>query len=316
MKTLTTVMLAVLLLATGAMAQTAAEIVEATEFTGGLIVHLGCGNGELTAALHVSDSCLVHGLDADPEAVARARRHIQELGLYGEVSVQKLEGAELPYADGLVNLLVVEDRALVPREEGMRVLAPGGVAYVRRADGWRKFVKEWPDSIDEWTHHLHDAGGNAVASDQVVGPPQRLQWTAGPLWARSHGWTPSVSAMVSAGGRIFYICDETLACVDGTVPSKWFLVARDAFSGVLLWKCPVPHWGSEEFSGTPDNAEGVKSVGRFTMPPNAGKRLVAVGDTVYVTLGAGAPITALDAATGRKKRVYTETARADEVLCI
>jgi len=120
--------------------------------------------------------------------------------------------------------------------------------------------------------------------------------------------------MVSARGRLFYICDETLTCVDRTVPSKWFVVARDAFSGVLLWKHPIPKWGSAEFSGTPDTGAGV-SVGRFTMPPNAGKRLVAVDDTVFVTLGPDAPVTALDAATGSVKRVYADTVRADEVLC-
>ena len=316
MKTLVKVVLTGMLLATCAFGKTATDIIKETNFTGGLTVHLGCGDGKLTAALHANDKCLVHGLDTDPDAVREAREHIQKLGLYGKVSVQTFEGATLPYADNLVNLLVVAELGQVPREEGMRVLAPNGMAYVKTANGWRKVVKSRPDSIDEWTHHLHDAGGNAVANDEVVGPPQRLQWTAGPLWARSHGWTPSVSAMVSAGGRIFYICDETLACVDGTVPSKWFLVASDAFSGVLLWKCPVPHWGSAEFSSTPGNAEGVASVGRFTMPPNVGKRLVAVGDTVYVTLGANAPITALDAATGQKKRVYAETARADEILCV
>jgi outer membrane protein assembly factor BamB len=43
--------------------------------------------------------------------------------------------------------------------------------------------------------------------------------------------------------------------------------------------------------------------------------MVAVDDTVYVTLGATAPVTALDAATGARKRVYAETANADEILC-
>ena len=47
-----------------------------------------------------------------------------------------------------------------------------------------------------------------------------------------------------------------------------------------------------------------------------GKRLVAVGDAVYVTLGAAAPVTALDAATGDLRRVYDQTANADEILCI
>jgi outer membrane protein assembly factor BamB len=294
--------------------QQAQQILAATGVPGGLIVHLGCGDGRLTAALRADDSYLVQGLDVDPRAVAAARKYIQSLGLYGSVSVETFDGSELPYADNLVNLLVVEDLGRVPLKECMRVLSPKGVLYVKLGRTWNKIVKPWPDTIDEWTHSLHDAGGDPVANDTVVGPPRHLQWTAGPLWARSHGWTPSVSAMVSAGGRLFYICDETLTCVDGTVPSQWFLVARDAFSGVLLWKVPVPNWGSFAFSGTPGSGRGV-TAGRFTMPQDIGKRLVAVGDTVYVTLGATAPVTALDAATGKVKQTYTGTANADEILC-
>jgi outer membrane protein assembly factor BamB len=293
---------------------TAMEILNTTGLKGGLIVHLGCGKGELTAALHINDRYLVHGIDTDPQAIIQARKHIQELGLYGKVSVCELDGRDLPYTDNLVNLLIVENNSSVPIEECMRVLAPGGVLYIKSGNTWDKIIKPRPESIDEWTHHLHDAGGNAVANDLIVGPPHHLQWTAGPLWARNHGWTPSVSAMVSTGGRVFYICDETLAGLDKTIPSKWFLVARDAFSGVLLWKCPVPNWGSAKFSGTPDSGEGVASVGRFTMPSHIGKRLVAVDDTVYVTLGANAPVTALDAATGDEKQVYAGTANADEIL--
>ncbi|MHC4626250.1 MAG: outer membrane protein assembly factor BamB family protein [Planctomycetota bacterium] len=291
----------------------AKQILSATGVKGGLIVHIGCRDGKLTASLRANDRYVVHGLDTDPDAVAKARKYIQGLGLYGKVSVETLDGRDLPYADNLVNLLIAEDLGHVPMKECLRVLAPNGVAYVKSGSRWNKTVKPWPDEIDEWTHHLHDAGGNAVANDHVAGPPAHLQWSAGPLWARSHGWTPSVSAMVSADGRLFYICDETLTCVDGTVPSKWFVIARDAFSGVLLWKCPIPKWGSEEFSGTPNTGKGV-TTGRFTMPPNVGKRLVAVEDTVYVTLGTTAPVTALDAATGEVKRVYAETTNADEIL--
>ncbi len=292
----------------------ARDILDATGVKGGLVVHLGCGDGKLTAALRANDSYLVHGLDADAGNVEKAREHIRKLGLYGKVSVAPPAGKRLPYAENLVNLVVVEDVAGVAMREVMRVLAPGGVAYVKGPNGkWTKTVKPRPDDIDEWTHHLHDAGGNAVANDSVVGPPRHLQWTAKPLWARSHGYTPSVSAMVSTNGRLFSICDETLTCVDDTVPSTWRLVARDAFSGVLLWKRPVPQWGSGEFSGTSNTGRPV-TTGRFTMPPHVGKRLVAVGESVYVTLGARAPVTALDAATGEVRRVYAETASADEVL--
>jgi len=293
----------------------AEEILAAAGVQGGLVVHLGCGDGTLTAALHASDSYLVHGLDADAASVAKARAHIRSLGLYGPVSVDLWAGApRLPYADNLVNLVVVSAGQQVARDEVLRVLAPNGVACIEAGGRWQKTVKPWPKDIDEWTHHLHDAGGNAVAADRVVGPPRHLQWTAGPRWARSHGYTPSVSAMVSARGRLFAICDETLTCVDDSVPSQWRLVARDAFSGVLLWKRPVPHWGSTELSGTASTGHGV-TVGRFTMPLHVAKRLVAVGDTVYVTLGATAPVTALDAATGIERRVYAETANADEIVC-
>jgi len=299
--------------AAGAGPPSAREILAAADVKGGLVVHVTCGDGKLTAALHAGDSYLVHGLDADAANVAAARAHIRTLGLYGKVSVERWSGKRLPYAENLVNLVVSENLGEVPMDDLLRVLAPRGVAYIKTGGTWTKTVKPRPGDIDEWTHHLHDAGGNAVANDRVAGPPRHLQWTAGPRWARSHGWTPSVSAMVSAGGRLFAICDETLTCVDGTVPDKWFLTARDAFSGVLLWKRPVPHWGSKEFSGIGGTGRGVTN-GRFSMPPYVGKRLAAVGDTVYVTLGAAAPVTALDAATGKERRVYAETARADEVL--
>lgn len=86
----------------------------------------------------------------------------------------------------------------------MRVLAPGGVAVV----GGKKRVKSKPANTDEWTHYLHDASGNPVAHDEVVGPPRRLQWSDRPLSARSHEHTPSVASVVSSGGRIFYFVDD------------------------------------------------------------------------------------------------------------
>ena len=322
-------------LCVAAHAKTAKELLAVSGVKGGLIVHIGCGDGATTAALRANDGYLVHGLEADAVKVAEARRHILEAGKYGAVSVDLFDGEHLPYADNLVNLIVVSGVGCrVSGEELARVLAPRGVVIgpagapclphpalrpgsgsstSRAGSGLLKYTKPVPSEIDEWTHDLHDAGGNAVARDRIVGPPRALHWTAGPRWARSHGWTPSVTAMVSTGGRIFYICDETLTCADGTVPSKWFLVARDAFSGVLLWKHPVPRWGSAEFSGTPNSGHGI-TTGRFTMPTHAGKRLVAVNDTVYATMGAAAPVTAFDAATGAIKRVYEESARTDELL--
>ena len=106
----------------------AQKILDGSGVTGGLVVHVGCGDGKLTAALRANDSFLVHGLDVDAENVAAARRYIQSLGLYGTVSVEHYDGQRLPYADNLVNLIVVSDPSSMAREELLRVLCPGGTA--------------------------------------------------------------------------------------------------------------------------------------------------------------------------------------------
>lgn len=80
-----------------------------TDFRGGLVVHLGCGDGRMTAALHAGDRSIVQGLDSNPNMVADAREHLRELGLYGVVSVDVFDGRHLPYADNLVNLVVQTD---------------------------------------------------------------------------------------------------------------------------------------------------------------------------------------------------------------
>ena len=58
---------------TGQAADSAEDILAATGFNGGLIVHLGCGDGKLTGALLAKESFLVHGLDADAANVAEAQ---------------------------------------------------------------------------------------------------------------------------------------------------------------------------------------------------------------------------------------------------
>jgi len=281
--------------------QHARQMLDATGVRGGLVVHLGCGDGELTAALRASDRYLVQGLDADADNVERARRHVRSLGLYGKVSIDHWPAAQLPYVDNLVNLVVAEDRAGIGMDEVMRVLCPQGVAYVKRGGAWTKTVKPRPAGIDEWTHFLHGPDNNAVAQDRRVGPPRHMQWVGGPKFARSHEHLASISAVVTSGGRVFYIADEgPAASVD--LPSEWMLIARDAFNGVVLWKRPVPRW---EWRHRPFRSGA----------PQLPRRLVAVGDRVYVTLGYGAPLTALDAATGRTVRTYEDSAGTEEILC-
>ena len=280
--------------------QAAEKILDDTGVKGGFVVHIGCGDGGLTAALRANDSYLVHGLDADPENVEKAREHIRSLGLYGKVSVEMFARDRLPYTDNLVNLVVSENPGHVTMEEVMRVLAPKGVAYIRKDGKWTKTIKPRPEEIDEWTHYMHDASGNAVAHDSVIGPPRRVQWIGSPRWARHHDHMASMSALVSTNGRIFYIFDEGPTS-SIQLPPKWSLIARDAFNGVILWKRPIALWNTHLWP--------LKSG-----PAHLPRRLVAIGDTVYVTLGLDAPVTALDAATGETIRTYEESKGTMELI--
>jgi len=274
----------------------ARSILEATGVKGGLVVHLGCGDGQLTVALRANDSYLVHGLDTDPANVAKARKRAAAAGVYGKVAIDRLAGPRLPYIDNLVNLVVADDLGTVPMAEVMRVLCPNGAAYV----GGKKTVKPRPSEIDEWTHYMHGADGNAVAQDTVVGPPRRVQWVGSPRWSRQHDHMSSVTALVAGGGRVFTIFDEgSRASI--LLPSKWKLIARDAFNGTILWKRPIAKWYTQMMR--------LKS-GPAVLP----RRLVAVGDRVYVTLGIDAPLSVLDAATGKTLRTCKNTKATQEIL--
>ena len=279
---------------------TAEAIYEATGIQGGLVVHLGCGDGRLTAALGAEKQYLVHGLDADVTDVAKTRQLLHAKGLYGPVSADGFDGRQLPYIRNLVNLLVADDPGEVSMDEVRRVLAPGGVAYIRQDNGWQKTIQPQQDEMDEWTHYLHGPDNNAVSHDALVAAPFHVQWVGGPKWARHHNHLSSTSAMVSAGGRLFAIVDEgppaSLA-----MPPVWRLVARDAFNGVVLWKRPIGPW------------EGVLRPFR-SGPVDLARRLVAVDDRVYVTPGYNEPVVALDAATGQVARRYAETAGAVEFI--
>lgn len=276
------------------------DILQATGVRGGLVVHLGCDDGVLTTSLRASDAYIVHGLDTEPADVKRTRSRIMKQNLYGPVSADQLRAERLPYIDNLVNLVVVEDRGPVPMEEVIRVLAPGGTAYVRDGDSWRTRVKPRPEEIDEWTHYLYDASNNAVADDQVVGPPRRMQWCGGPRYARHHDHMSSLTAAVTAGGRVFYIIDEAPR-VSILTPPEWKLVARDAFNGTVLWKRDIARWHS--------HLHRLKSG-----PSDLPRRLVAEGERVYVTLGIDAPVSVLDAASGKTVQTYDQTKGAEGVV--
>jgi outer membrane protein assembly factor BamB len=281
-------------------ADQAKNILEKSGIKGGFVVHINCGEGILTEALKVNDRYLVHGLDAALENVLKARRYIESKREYGPISVDRLSGDRLPYKDNLVNLIVSEDLGGISMDEVTRVLAPNGVAMIKGTFGWKKTVKPVPSGMDEWNQYLHSANGNMVSQDAIVGPVESYQWIGSPRWGRHHDTTASLSAMVSANGRIFYILDEG-PTESIQLPAENFLVARDAYNGTILWKLPISEWQNHLFA--------LKS-GPAYLP----RRLAAYGDRVFVTLGINAPLSELDAATGQTVRTFSGTEQTSEIV--
>ena len=274
----------------------ASDMVRFSESPGGICAVVGGTDAELAMALAKQGSFVVHSLVPEPGRCDEMRRAIRSRGMYGTVSAGTLDGGRLPYVESLVNILVVDSYPALTKEgfspdEVVRVLAPLGCAYIGtsstsaeapawieelttglRSSGieelsvvktggtWVRFKKPWPGGVDEWTHYLHGPDGDPVARDRVVGPPKHYQWVSGPAWLRSHETDSSVSTLVTARGRLFYIVDEAPISLAGEhpLPDKWFLAARDAFNGVELWKVPIRRWGWRASGGnSPREAESI-----------------------------------------------------------
>ncbi len=327
MKPLRTTLFSLFLLSTTlARAETdpVARIYEQSGILGGLVVEMGLVDAEFTARLGNPQSVSVQALARNPQQVVRARAALEQKGVYGKISVEQIDGKTLPYADNLVNLFVlhgaIEDSG-VSRDEFMRALAPGGAICSEIDDSKTTELqiirKPWPPEIDQWTHFLHSAAGNAVAADQQVAPATALQWIEDPKYCRSHEIDSSLPAMVSANGRLFYFLDEgPTGVTDPRFPARWVLIRRDAFNGVFLWKRPLESWGWRQWKPEIGEADWRTLRGqRGKFPSEVPRRLVAVGDRVYVTLGFhDAPVSILDAATGDVQKRCEGTEGTQEII--
>jgi len=284
---------ACLLLAAGAArGARAQELVKASGVRAGLVVHLGVTDGKLDAALGKAGNFLVHGLAADDAAAERARKHVEAQGLYGTVSVERSAFDRLPYAEDIVNLLVVS-AATAPKvkaEEVARVLAPDGVACfeggapagltgpkaLKSAGKWTLVVKPRPAGMDEFTHHNYDASCNRVGRDKLAEAPFSMRWMDGPSWTTS-GSGPIT--MVSAGGRIFTGVQERYRFGNKKV-SRVYATARDGYNGKVLWK---------------KRAQGFSAL-----------TAIATRDVFYTVIESRGPLVALDAVSGEVVRTYKQ----------
>lgn len=251
--------------------------------TGGLTVHVHCGDGRKSIEAALSGSCLVHAWTEVGDDVAAVRRLARSAGVDGRVLVECLEEKTLPYHENTVTVVILDQsqKSLIPLKEAHRVLRPGGrieadkkhcssesvmtrAGFVRVRQEEERWVgeKAWPQGMDDWTHYRHGPDRNPVSADSALGIPNSVRWIMG----RSRGG----NLMISALGRNFYM-------------KKDRVLVRDSFTGIPLW----------EKSG----------VTKETYP-------VACGDRFYMITGG--KIVVLDAADGKQVRSFPNGGGATE----
>ena len=262
----------------------------------GLAIHLGASDGKAELQLAEGGRMLVHGLAFEQKQLDTAREVIQKAGRYGLASIHLAQpNARLPYADDIANLIVADlDRLgehASQMEEIERVLAPGGVAFLRRDGSWGKHTEAVPDDVDTWPQWDHGADGNPFSTDERIAPTTSLRWLAG------------ATAVDGAGSKV------GLRINDGTVyytginygisrrfrrNEKNDIFARDAFNGILQWK--------RDIEGVPGGGD---------TPPRFA--LTAGDGVVYAYPEARGPLHAIDTDTGKTAATFDQGPQAPPI---
>jgi outer membrane protein assembly factor BamB len=308
-----TLLLAVV--AAGGAEQTPDARVAAARLTGGLVAQLGTApDAPVLGLKNLPPGVHVRLLLPDDAAVAEAARAVAVAGLAGRFTVDAApETGALPFADRVLDALIVAAPGNSTREEMLRALAPGGLLVEKKDGRWTADPKPFPPTIDDWTHFLYDASGNAVSKDKEVAPPKSFRWWAPPMHLRSHNLPASFTGLVTDNGRLFYFVDEAPYLFDKGGPTpRWALLARDAFNGALLWKQPLHGYGLPYFEDVTGQAVPDYV---WRTPLSMNRRMVVQGDLLYVARHyRKGPLGILDAPSGETRRDVDLGGIVDEIV--
>jgi len=217
--------------------------IEQLRVKSGWAVHVGTSDGEIERQLASHPNFIVTGLAYDEPAEIASRQRLADAGLAGRAAVHRvLDDSRLPMAERSVAVLVIS-RPPVAEEEIQRVLRPGGVALVDERGQWRSIQApafDQLEQIDDWSHFNYDATQSDASDDELVGPARSLRWLGGDP---SQSNTSNIIGPRSIGGIVVRIDNNDWSRLGRRV-TPWHsppgpngtIVARDAFSGAVLWR--------------------------------------------------------------------------------
>ncbi len=197
---------------------------------GGLVVLVEPGDTALAQALARTDRHLVVALSADAGRVARMDEAFAQAGVHPVADAMHWrQPAALPFQTHTVNSLVLdaETARRLGADEVRRVIVPGyGFALI---DG-QELRKPRPEGMDTWLGWNRDGTGNRMSRDTELRPPNSIRWLTGPRHGGPHIVADRVHYLEAAFGSGHY----HYGAIFGRRPFEGH--ARDAFSGVHLWK--------------------------------------------------------------------------------
>jgi outer membrane protein assembly factor BamB len=267
----------------------ATEVKAAFPTGDGLVVQVGATEASFLTALTNGGKRLAHGLTLDSATRDKVRSGLITSKVHPQASVSVWYGKPgLPYADRLVNLLILDrdglDTLAPSAEECKRVVAPGGTILARVGGAWKQTVVARPDGFANWTHFDGGPDGNAVSEDAEATGIHGLQWidnVRAPRWEKTgpHGGD---QGNIRVWGR-YMVTDLHIRPMDKDpkFEPRVFLECRDVNNGLLIWQKP-------------------------RRPDLSPKRwALAVADGLCFTwLTSEGPLTAIDLATGKELRTY------------
>ena len=255
----------------------------------GLAVEVGANDSGFLGSLTNRGKRLVQGLTLDDATRDQVRAGLISGGLHPLASVSAWYGApRLPYADRLVNLLILDCDMLgakaPSKAECRRVVAPGGGILARSGGEWTKTVVARPAGFADWTHFDGGPDGNAVSADAEATGLHGLQWIDNVRelrWQKTgpHGGDQGNMRIL---GR-YVVIDMNIRGMDKDpkFEPRVFLECRDVNNGLLIWQKP---------------RQGDMSNKRWAL---------AVGEGMCFTwMKEDGPLTAFDLVTGQEVRTY------------
>ncbi|MDP6446151.1 MAG: PQQ-binding-like beta-propeller repeat protein, partial [Pirellulaceae bacterium] len=244
------------------------EILQRSGVKRGYCVDLGCGDGRLALELVRRSDLFVVAIDADPANVARARRRLDEAGVYGSRATVHLGDPSQTFFPKYFANLVVSNQSISDGDKGpsaaevLRLQRPyGGVACLGTADGSLAVKARGAlEGAGDWTHLYSNPANTLCSTDSIKGPLTAVWFRDMDLdLPQRHGRGPSP---LFSQGRLFAEGVNELICVD-------------AYNGLPLWRFEqqgvLDAYNADHLAGTAVTGSNICIAGDSLFLRNGGK---------------------------------------------